>query len=68
VRNPNDSEGRWKIGGLRQTIYGKASMTENERLAAAFKLTGTRLTCKRRQGCRRDAVRVAGQKRNGTMT
>ena len=42
VRNPHDSEGRWKIGGRRQTIYGKVSLTENERLAAAFKLTGTR--------------------------
>ena len=42
VRNPNDSEGRWKISGKRHTIYGKANLTESERLAAAFKLAGTR--------------------------
>jgi hypothetical protein len=42
VRNPYDSEGRWKISGKRHTIYGKSSLTENERLDAAFKLAGTR--------------------------
>ena len=42
VRNPNDSEGRWKISGKRHTIYGKANRTESERLDAAFKLAGTR--------------------------
>jgi hypothetical protein len=42
VRNPNDSEGRWKISGRRHTIYGKTSLTERDRLAAAFKLAGTR--------------------------
>jgi hypothetical protein len=31
VRNPNDSEGRWKIQGRRHTIYGKASLTASER-------------------------------------
>jgi Family of unknown function (DUF5906) len=42
VRNPNDTEGRWKISGRRHTIYGRSTLTENERLAAAFKLTGAR--------------------------
>ena len=42
VRNPNDSEGRWKIGGRRHTIYGKANLNQSERLDAAFKLAGTR--------------------------
>jgi hypothetical protein len=42
VRNPGDSGGRWKISGKRHTIYGKASLTESERLDAAFKLAGTR--------------------------
>ena len=42
VRNPNDSEGRWKISGRRHTIYGKASLTENERLAAALNFAGAR--------------------------
>jgi Family of unknown function (DUF5906) len=42
VRNPNDSGGRWKISGRRHTIYGKSSLTERERLDAAFKLAGTR--------------------------
>jgi hypothetical protein len=42
VRNPNDTEGRWKISGTRHTIYGKDSLTENERVAAAYKLAGAR--------------------------
>jgi hypothetical protein len=42
VSNPNDTEGRWKISGHRQTIYGKANHTERERHAAAFKFTGAR--------------------------
>jgi hypothetical protein len=35
VRNPNDTEGRWKIEGKRHTIYGKKTMTERDRIAAA---------------------------------
>jgi Family of unknown function (DUF5906) len=42
VRNPNDTEGRWKIKGKRHTIYGKVTLTECERLDAALKLTGAR--------------------------
>ena len=42
VRNPNDTEGRWKIDGKRYTIYGKATLTERDRLAAALKYTGAR--------------------------
>jgi hypothetical protein len=42
VSNPRDTEGRWKISGTRHTIYGRAALTERERLDAAFKLTGAR--------------------------
>jgi Family of unknown function (DUF5906)/CHC2 zinc finger len=42
VSNPNDTEGRWKISGSRQTIYGKSSLTVRDRLNAAFKFAGTR--------------------------
>jgi hypothetical protein len=42
VRNPHDSEGRWKIRGSRHTIYGKTTLTERERLAAAQKFAGAR--------------------------
>jgi hypothetical protein len=42
VRNPHDTEGRWKIGGKRHTIYGKTSLSERERLATANALTGAR--------------------------
>jgi hypothetical protein len=42
VRNPHDTEGRWKIDGRRHTIYGKTSLTERERLNAAYRLASTR--------------------------
>jgi hypothetical protein len=42
VRNPDDSEGRWKISGKRHTIYAKADLPPRDRLAAAFKLSGSR--------------------------
>ena len=42
VRNPDDSEGRWKMSGRRHTIYGKTTLTERDRLAAAQKLAGAR--------------------------
>jgi hypothetical protein len=42
VPNPTDTEGRWKINGTRHTIYGKASLTVNDRLAAARKFVGAR--------------------------
>ena len=42
VSNPNDTEGRWKIKGIRHTIYGKASLTIHDRVAAAFRLAGAR--------------------------
>jgi hypothetical protein len=42
VRNPNDSEGRWKISGRRYTIYGKTSLTERDRIAAALEFAGAR--------------------------
>jgi hypothetical protein len=37
VRNPNDTEGRWKISGTRHTIYAKASLSVRDRIAAAQK-------------------------------
>ena len=42
VRNPHDTEGRWKMGGKRHTVYGKTSLSERERIAAANALTGAR--------------------------
>jgi hypothetical protein len=42
VSNPNDGEGRWKINGTRHTIYGEATLTVRDRLAAAFRLAGAR--------------------------
>ena len=42
VRNPNDTEGRWKIRGKRETIYGRKDLTPNDRLNAAYLLTGAR--------------------------
>jgi hypothetical protein len=42
VSNPNDTEGHWKIDGTRHTIYGKASLTVRDRIAAAFKSAGAR--------------------------
>jgi hypothetical protein len=42
VSNPHDTEGRWKIAGVRHTIYGKATLTVHDRVAAAFKFTGAR--------------------------
>jgi hypothetical protein len=42
VRNPHDTEGRWKMGGKRHTVYGKTSLSERDRIAAANKLAGAR--------------------------
>ena len=42
VRNPNDTEGRWKISGRRHTIYGRADLSVRDRIAAANELTGAR--------------------------
>ena len=42
VRNPNDTEGRWKIGGRRHTIYAKAKLSIHDRAAAANRLAGAR--------------------------
>ena len=46
VRNPHDSEGRWKIGGVRHTIYGQDALTVAERIKAAQELAAE-LTAKR---------------------
>jgi hypothetical protein len=42
VNNPHDKGGMWKIDGVRHTLYGSASLTERDRLAAAFTLAGRR--------------------------
>jgi hypothetical protein len=42
VRNPDSLDGRWKIKGKRHTIYGKAALSERDRLAAALDYTGSR--------------------------
>jgi Family of unknown function (DUF5906) len=42
VRNPNDTEGRWKISGKRHTIYAKSTLVLRDRIAAAFRLAGAR--------------------------
>ena len=35
VANPSNKDGRWKINGERFTVYGRASLTEHGRIAAA---------------------------------
>jgi len=42
VHNPNDSEGRLKMGGRRHTIYAKAGLSERDRIAAVYNFTGAR--------------------------
>ena len=42
VRNPGDTEGRWKIDGRRHTIYAKARLSIHDRAAAANRLAGAR--------------------------
>lgn len=38
VRNPNADDGLFKIGGRRQTVYGKDTLTEAQRISEARKL------------------------------
>jgi hypothetical protein len=42
VANPNDTGGRWKIDGVRHTLYGKTGFAVRDRLAAAMKFAGAR--------------------------
>jgi hypothetical protein len=42
VSNPKDTEGRWKINGIRHTIYGKASLTVRDQIDAALKFARAR--------------------------
>jgi hypothetical protein len=42
VSNPNDAGGRWKINGVRHTLYGKSDFTVRDRIAAAIKYVGAR--------------------------
>jgi hypothetical protein len=39
VRNPNNEQGLWTIGGRRQTVYVRSEMSLTEQVAAAEKLT-----------------------------
>jgi hypothetical protein len=39
VRNPDASDGLWKIAGRRQAVYARAELSEQERRAAAVELT-----------------------------
>jgi hypothetical protein len=39
VRNPNASDGRWKIDGARQPIYAKSTLSVGDRIKAAGELT-----------------------------
>ena len=38
VQNPDAQNGRWRIGGAKQTVYGKREIPEDERLSAARSL------------------------------
>ena len=38
VRNNGSQDGRWKVGGRNQTIYGKVELSPRDRLAAAGRL------------------------------
>jgi hypothetical protein len=40
VRNKDSKDGRWKVGGRNQTIYGKATLSIRDRIAAATDLAG----------------------------
>jgi hypothetical protein len=42
VRNEHTKDGLWKINGKRQVIYGKDSLTDHARTAAAQRATGAR--------------------------
>jgi Family of unknown function (DUF5906) len=40
IRNPCAEDGYWRISGSRQPVYAKASLTPQDRIRAATKLTG----------------------------
>jgi hypothetical protein len=43
VRNPSDTrDGQWRVGGKRQTIYAKSTLSGRDRFAAAATLAGGR--------------------------
>jgi hypothetical protein len=39
VRNPDATDGYWKIGGKRQAVYGRQGVAPGELIRAAKKLT-----------------------------
>jgi hypothetical protein len=46
VANPNSKDSRWKIKGERYTIYGKASLTERDRIGAAIEFVKAERTAR----------------------
>lgn len=42
VRNPDATDGLWKIAGKRQTVYAKAGLSVRDQIAAARELFGQR--------------------------
>jgi hypothetical protein len=42
VRNSGSKDGRWKVGGRHQTVYGKAALSIRDRIAAAAKFATMR--------------------------
>jgi uncharacterized protein DUF5906 len=43
VRNPNDNEGRWKLGGRRQAVYAKRELSERDKFTAVTEEGGAEL-------------------------
>jgi hypothetical protein len=42
IRNPNATDGHWKIEGHRQSVYARKELSPREQLAAAAALSGSR--------------------------
>jgi hypothetical protein len=42
VRNPDETEGRWRVNGKRTVIYGRADLPLRDRITAARKIAGSR--------------------------
>jgi hypothetical protein len=45
VRNPDADSGLWRVGGKRQAVYAKDSLSERDQIAAARRLTIPPLPC-----------------------
>jgi hypothetical protein len=42
VRNPDATDGRWKMNGRRQAVYTRSELSQRERLQQVYELTGAR--------------------------